>query len=53
MQYEQEYDEKKFKEEMTSILEHNHDHYVNQEWIPMAKQLGVPEIAFGDTRTWE
>jgi len=47
------YNVKKFKEEMTSILEHNHDHYVNQEWIPMAKQLGVPEIAFGDTRTWE
>jgi hypothetical protein len=38
---------------METILEHNYNHYVNQEWIPFAKRLGVPDIAFGDTRTWE
>ena len=47
------YNVKKYKEEMTSILEHNYNHYVNQTWIPMAKEIGVPEMAFGDTRTWE
>lgn len=47
------YNVNKFKEEMTSILEYNHNHYVNQTWIPLAKQLGIPDIAFGDTRTWE
>ena len=47
------YNVKKYKEEMNSILEHNYNHYVNKEWIPYAKKLGVPDIAFGDTRTWE
>lgn len=47
------YNVRKFKQEMETILEHNYNHYVNQEWIPFAKRLGVPDIAFGDTRTWE
>ena len=47
------YNVDKFKEEMTDILEHNYNHYVNQTWIPMAKEMGVPDSAFGDTRTWE
>jgi hypothetical protein len=47
------YNVRKFKQEMETILEHNYYHYVNQEWIPFAKRLGVPDIAFGDTRTWE
>jgi len=47
------YNVNKFKEEMTSILEYNYNHYVNQTWIPLAKQLGIPDMSFGDTRTWE
>jgi len=47
------YNVNKFKEEMTSILDYNYNHYVNQEWIPLGKQLGIPDMAFGDTRTWE
>ena len=47
------YNVNKFKEEMSDILEHNYNHYVNQTWIPMAKEMGVPDSAFGDTRTWE
>ncbi len=47
------YNVRKFKEEMKDILDYNYNHYVNQEWIPYAKKLGVPDMAFGDTRTWE
>lgn len=47
------YNVKEMKAEMNSILEYNYKHYVNQTWIPMAKEMGVPDSAFGDARTWE
>ena len=47
------YNVKELKAEMNSILEYNYNHYVNQTWIPMAKEMGIPDSAFGDTRTWE